>query len=232
MSRLTLTFDNGPWEGATDDILDLLGRRGLKATFFVVGNRLADPILRRRAERAHAEGHWIGNHTFSHRQPLGLYGDGADAVDEIRLAEEALGTLAHPDRWFRPPGKGRLGSHLLNGPAAAYLQAQRYTTVTWNNVPRDWEDTEGAWTGRALTTLATQDWSVLVVHDHHLARMPGTLERFLDEAGEAGAAFVQDYPADCTPMMRGVPAPALRDFVTRTSPAFTAASTAPAAKTD
>ena len=217
--RLTLTFDNGPWEGATDAILDVLDRHSLKATFFVVGNRLADPAARRSAERAHAEGHWIGNHTFSHRQPLGLYENSAEAVDEIRLTEDALGPLAHPNRWFRPPGKGRLGPHLLSEEAAAYLQTERYSTITWNNVPRDWEDSEGAWIDRALATLATQDWSVLVVHDHHLARMPGTLERFIDAAGAAGSSFVQDYPADCMPMSRGVPGPSLRDCITQTSAA-------------
>ena len=72
MRRLTLTFDNGPCPGATERILDILAERNLLATFFVVGDRLADPAAKRCAERAKDEGHWIGNHTMTHGEPLGL----------------------------------------------------------------------------------------------------------------------------------------------------------------
>ena len=63
MQRLTFTFDNGPAPGATEKVLDFLAERAIKATFFVVGARLRTPQGRQLAERAHAEGHWIGNHT-------------------------------------------------------------------------------------------------------------------------------------------------------------------------
>lgn len=214
MTQLTLTFDNGPWsDGGTDAILDSLAKRNLKATFFVVGNRLADPSTRRRAERAHAEGHWIGNHTLSHSKPLGLFENSLEAVDEIRRAEDALGELAHPDRFFRPPGKGRLGHHLLNRPAADYLQAQHYTVVTWNNVPRDWEDQNGEWVDTAIKTALAQTASVLVVHDHHMKRMPGTLERFLDQAAENNIEIVQEMPVECTPLIKGIPTDLFEQFI-------------------
>ena len=67
--EVTLTFDNGPDPEATPHVLDVLAARDLKATFFVVGERLA--AARHLAERAHAEGHWIGNHTWTHRAPFG-----------------------------------------------------------------------------------------------------------------------------------------------------------------
>ena len=67
MTRLTLTFDNGPWaDGASDDILRTLAQRGLLATFFVTGDRLNDPAVRDVARRTKADGHWIGNHSYSH----------------------------------------------------------------------------------------------------------------------------------------------------------------------
>ena len=69
MFDLTLTFDNGPEPAVTPVVLDVLAHHGVLSTFFVIGSKLADPKARACAERAHAEGHWIGNHTFSHGIP-------------------------------------------------------------------------------------------------------------------------------------------------------------------
>ena len=214
MKRLTLTFDNGPWaDGATDDILRSLSSRKILATFFIVANRLEDPAALAVARRAKADGHWIGNHTYSHRQPLGLMDDVRASIDEVALAEGALGDLAGDRKLFRPPGKGSVGKHLLNSGVADYLEANKFTIVTWNNVPRDWEDQSGAWVDRAFSVGSTQDWSVLVVHDHHLKRLAGSLELFLDKAQAADIEIVQDFPADCTPMINGARATDFNDYV-------------------
>ena len=62
--RVALTFDDGPTPGATDAILDALRAACVRATFFVIGVNVAKhPDLLR---RIHAEGHLIGNHSFSH----------------------------------------------------------------------------------------------------------------------------------------------------------------------
>jgi peptidoglycan-N-acetylglucosamine deacetylase len=42
MKKLTLTFDNGPTPGVTESILDILAERGIKSTFFVLGNRICN----------------------------------------------------------------------------------------------------------------------------------------------------------------------------------------------
>ena len=72
MFDLTLTFDNGPEPDVTPHVLDILKAHDIKSTFFVIGEKLADPARRRLAVRAHHEGHWIGNHTFKHTVPLAL----------------------------------------------------------------------------------------------------------------------------------------------------------------
>ena len=79
MLEITLTFDNGPEPGVTPRVLDILRERGIKTTFFVIGEKLADPERRRLAARAHDEGHWIGNHTFTHSVPLGQQRDATTA---------------------------------------------------------------------------------------------------------------------------------------------------------
>lgn len=62
--NLHLTFDDGPSSDWTPKILDLLAKHDVKATFFVVGQNAAgrEDVLRRIA----AEGHTVGNHTFTH----------------------------------------------------------------------------------------------------------------------------------------------------------------------
>ena len=124
-------------------MLEVLAERGLKATFFVVGEQLKEH--RALAERAHAEGHWIGNHTLTHPRPLGA---SAQARYEIEAVE--LGALEHPDKLFRPSGEGGdLEPGLLNHVAVDTLVAGGYTCVLWNAVPGDWEDPDG-WVDRAL----------------------------------------------------------------------------------
>src|SRR3954447_15775185 len=80
---LTLTFDNGPEPDVTPRVLDILRERGIKTTFFVIGEKLGDPERRQLAARAYGEGHWIGNHTFTHSVPLGQQRDAKTAQNEI-----------------------------------------------------------------------------------------------------------------------------------------------------
>jgi peptidoglycan/xylan/chitin deacetylase (PgdA/CDA1 family) len=192
---ITLTFDNGPDPEVTPMVLRALAARDILATFFVVGEQLARS--REPAERAHAAGHWIGNHTYTHAKPLGRV-DAATARAEIERTQELLGELAHPDRLFRPPGGGgALGPHLLNPAAAELLRAGAYTCVLWNAVPGDWKHPDN-WVERALTLCAEHEHTLLVLHDLPSGAMR-QLERFLD----AGLEFTQDFPPACVPLRRG-----------------------------
>src|ERR1043166_6559526 len=105
MFDLTLSFDNGPTPDVTPHVLDVLARRGVKSTFFVIGEKLAQPGNHALAERAHAEGHWIGNHTWSHSRPFGLMEADA-AISEFDRTQQAIGSLMHRQRFFRPYGQG------------------------------------------------------------------------------------------------------------------------------
>ncbi len=94
MTRLTLTFDNGPTPGITERVLDALAEHRAPAVFFVVGDKLRRPGARALAERAVAEGHLVGNHTLTHTVPLGqLEADGdLDAMQrEIDGTQALLG---------------------------------------------------------------------------------------------------------------------------------------------
>jgi peptidoglycan-N-acetylglucosamine deacetylase len=201
-AKITLSFDNGPEPEVTDHVLDVLGAHGVRSTFFVIGQKLADPERRACAERARAEGHWIGNHSLTHTQPFGRRADRDGAEDEIGRAQRMLGALAHPDRFFRPfGGGGALDSGLLNRKVVDYLCAGGFTCVLWDCVPRDWEDPDG-WVERALAQCRAMPCSVVVLHDLPTGAMLN-LERFIVRLGEAGAEIVQDFPPACVPILRG-----------------------------
>lgn len=211
--EVTLSFDNGPEPDATPQVLDVLRHRGILATFFVVGSKLVDPARRSLARRAQAEGHWIGNHSWTHGAPLGLRRDPGHAEREIARTEAVIGSLAHPDRLFRPVGGGgELGPHLLSEEARDHLVAHRYTVVTWSTVPGDWRDPDG-WPDVGMRQCMRQRRPVLVLHD-----LPGgamrQLDRFLGRLLDAGASFTQDFPADCVLMRRGAVTRALAAHVT------------------
>ena len=199
MFELTLSFDNGPTPEVTPFVLDVLARRRVRSTFFVIGEKLARH--RALAERAHAEGHWIGNHTWSHSLPFGLMRRDA-AKSEFDRTQEAIGSLAHPHHFFRPYGQGgNLDNRLLSRPVLNHLARERATIVLWSALPRDWQDPEG-WVDRALDQVAAQPWSLMVLHDLPTGAMRH-LDRFIGLIGERGGRIRQDFPPDCMPMIDG-----------------------------
>ena len=213
MFELTLTFDNGPEPAVTPMVLDVLARHGVLSTFFVLGYKLADPAARACAERAHAEGHWIGNHTWTHTIPLGER-PGADVVrQEIERTQAEIGLLASDPPLFRPNGGGgNLDRRLLSPQAAAALQAGGYTCVLWNSIPRDWTDPD-AWVETALLQLTEQRWTLMALHDIPSGAMRH-LDRFLVEVRHCGGRFRQDFPPSCVPITAGKVTGRLADFTT------------------
>lgn len=202
MKRVTLTFDNGPMPGITERVLDILSARRISATFFVVGERLRSPTGRPLAERAHSEGHWIGNHSLTHTAPLGENTEREYAQREIEETQILIGDHAHGDKLFRPMGGGgAVGPHLLSRAALDCLQAGEYTCVLWSSVPEDWKDQDG-WVERCLADVAAQDWSTVVLHDIENASLP-RLAEFLDRLASMGVEFRQDFPDDVVMLRRG-----------------------------
>jgi peptidoglycan/xylan/chitin deacetylase (PgdA/CDA1 family) len=201
MTKLTLSFDNGPSE-VTPEVLDLLADHRIKATFFVCGKEIVAEPQRAILARAKQEGHWVGNHTFSHAVQLGATDDPDAPLKEIGRTQALLGNLAEPDRLFRPYGGGGvIGRRLLSPAALQFLLKEKYTCVLWNSVPHDWEDPQG-WPERALRDIRSQDWTLLVLHDLPTGAMK-QLSRFLELAQAEGVEIVQSFPDGCIPVRRG-----------------------------
>jgi peptidoglycan/xylan/chitin deacetylase (PgdA/CDA1 family) len=193
--KVTLTFDNGPTPGVTERIIAILAERGIKSTFFVVGERLKIPEAAALLDDIAAAGHWIGNHSLTHSVAFGESTERGYAAREIGETQALIGKHGLPMRLFRPFGNfGKLGPHLLNEEALAYLLAHEFTCIAWNCVPHDWDD-QAHWVQRCLADVERQDWSVVVLHDIEdasLARLP----ELLDRLEEWQVEFVQRFPED------------------------------------
>ena len=202
MSRVTLPFHNGPEPDVTPRVLDILAKHGVRSTFFVLGRKLVEPGREDLARRALDEGHWIGNHTWTHETPLGLNSDPLAAAMEIGATQNVIGGLAHDDRFFRPFGQGgNLDSRILSPAARDYLIAGGYTCVLWNSVPGDWKPGDG-WFDQGLRDIAARDWTLTVPH-----ALPGAcldrLDDFIAADRDPGHEIVQDFPPSCVPIERG-----------------------------
>ncbi|MFJ8039889.1 polysaccharide deacetylase family protein [Kitasatospora sp. NPDC096147] len=153
---VALTFDDGPHPEHTPQVLEVLARHGIRAAFFCIGlHATAHPGLVRRIV---AEGHLLGNHTWSHAYlpdlgPLGLrhqLGSTGEALAEASGA--GLPTL------MRPPYGGRSAA-LMELVAEAGL-----TTVLWDVETNDWAR-PGAEVIAGRVLRRVRPGSVVLMHD-------------------------------------------------------------------
>lgn len=128
--EVALTFDDGPDPDVTPRLLDLLRRRGVRATFFVLTEKAAArPDLLRRIS---AEGHEVGLHFDRHDRLTEM--TVAEARRRVRAARAWLEEVAGPVRFFRPP----FGSQSLQ----TYMMARRegLDVVSWGPYAEDWAE--------------------------------------------------------------------------------------------
>lgn len=200
--RVTLTFDNGPTPGITDQVLDILAERSLRAIFFVVANRVEKGAAARALlTRMVRDSHRVGNHSLTHGRPLGELCK-QETIAEIATAHEVLREFTGENFLFRPWGtQGLLDRRCLNRTAVNYLVNGKHTCVLWNCVPRDWADPVG-WVDRALADAQVREHTLLVLHDVPSGAME-ELPRFLDELDRSGVEVTGDLPGECVPIIDG-----------------------------
>ena len=153
-NTIALTFDDGPEPGVTERLLDTLQAHGLRATFFMIGEKVAAaPALARRV----AENQEIGHHTYTHRKLTEL--SRAEVEQELERTDaifmEVLGRRAD---WFRPP------FGLLRQDQAARVQARGMRVALWSLDSEDWRGGSGpALTERILTH--THPGAIVLCHE-------------------------------------------------------------------
>jgi peptidoglycan/xylan/chitin deacetylase (PgdA/CDA1 family) len=117
-----LTFDDGPIPVVTPWVVDQLGRYGIKATFFMVGDNVHK--FPQEYMQVVENGHRIGNHTYNHLK--GLFTKTSDYIENVDQAD----TFLHSDL-FRPP-------HGFLRQSQYKELSKRYQLVMWDLVTRDY----------------------------------------------------------------------------------------------
>lgn len=173
---VALTFDDGPRADTTARLLDGLLERGAAATFFVIGEQV--PGNKGLLQRMKAEGHQIGNHTYSHVRLLKA--DGDTVVEEIHktevLLQEAVGEGSF---WLRPP------YGLIGGERAKLIKTPM---IYWSVDPQDWKLLN---TDKVVAAVldAVQPGDIILLHDFYATSVDAALE-IIDRLQEDGYAFV------------------------------------------
>jgi peptidoglycan/xylan/chitin deacetylase (PgdA/CDA1 family) len=159
--KIALTFDDGPNDPYTLQVLDILGRHNVKATFFMLGQYVQGrPDIARRVADT---GHVIGNHTFSH--PNLIFLSATRVKKEIEDCERALSdSVGQHSSLFRPPFGGRRPASLR---VARSLALQ---PIMWNVSGSDWKAPSAAYIEQKVASRV-RGGSVILLHDGGHERM-------------------------------------------------------------
>jgi peptidoglycan/xylan/chitin deacetylase (PgdA/CDA1 family) len=131
-NEFALTYDDGPNDACTEQILEILARNEAPATFFVIGRFARERVALVR--RIRAAGHVVGNHTWKH--PLLLFHSPERVREELLSTSKALeDALGERVAYFRPPHGARRPDVLR---AARELGM---APVLWNAMGYDWKPT-------------------------------------------------------------------------------------------
>ena len=183
---IALTFDDGPDEDYTPQILDILKKYNVKATFFVVGQKVGwNPEI---VQREFEEGHEIGNHTFTH---INVCHRGySDINKEITKTQEAIkGITGQEPKIFRPPYRA------INKEMCSIVKEKNMNVILWSDLdPRDWSNPGVYYITNTILTKA-KNGNIILLHDYNNQRRSTSqtiqaLDIFIPILIEKGYKFV------------------------------------------
>ncbi len=180
--RIALTFDDGPDERYTPEILDILREYGVKATFFVVGSncRMCPEIIKRELD----EKHEIGNHTYSHPRLKTL--SSKQLISEIIETENIIYEISeYSPKLFRPP-EGVYTKQISN-----VVDRLEYLPVTWSVDTLDWKGTSAEKITEAVLSSPFSGM-IILCHDYNsfTSHTAEALRMFIPELQRQGYEFV------------------------------------------
>lgn len=173
--KIYLTFDDGPIPESTLWTLDMLREKGVKATFFCVGDNVRKyPDLYRRIVE---EGHVVGNHTHNHLK--GWYQNTQKYVENVILASEFIDS-----KLFRPP------YGLIKSAQARYLKTD-YKIIMWDILSGDYRQDISPERCYQDVLNKIRPGSIILFHNHLRSEknMRYTVPRLIDELRTQGYEF-------------------------------------------
>ena len=177
---VALTFDDGPHGQKSLDLLDLLRKLQVPATFFVVGMQVKKyPQI---VERMILEGHEVGNHTYHHyRLPKIPLEEVAGELNSTRtLLQEVIGSRT---RLVRPPG----GEY--NPAIQRVMEQNGYANILWTDDPADYAPGRSAGQIEGFVMRDITPGGIILLHDGVLPTM-AALPRIVARIRAKGLTFV------------------------------------------
>lgn len=170
--KISLTFDDGPVPGITDWVLEELEKRGMKATFFMVGDNVRKhPAL---AQSVLVAGHQLGNHTYHHLS--GWKTSTQTYLDDVASCDAILvDTVGETPRFFRPPY-----GWMSPGQAKGLVPAKKI--VMWSLLSYDFDSDLSSEILIRECTSRTAPGTIVVFHDQQKtkAQLRRVLPQYLD----------------------------------------------------
>ena len=183
---VALTFDDGPDEVFTPQILDILKKYNIKATFYVIGEKVQynKKIIRREYE----EGHEIGNHTYTHiNVSKNSYNKIKKEIKDTQSAVKSV-TGTYP-KTFRPPYRA------ISKDMCEIIKSNNMNIVLWSYVDaRDWSS-PGVSSIIKTIENGVQNGCIILLHDYNKIRNPKSqtieaLDKIIPDLLEKGYKFV------------------------------------------
>lgn len=174
--RVALTFDDGPSTKYTEKLLKGLKKRGVKATFFLTGERIS--YSEKIVKRMKKDGHVIGNHTYTH---IDLAKTGYnEAKKEIEDTNNAIKEITGEKPKFLRPPYGDWNEKLL--------EETDMSIVLWSVDPEDWKDRNADVVAKRVIKC-TRPGDIILLHDIFGTSVDAAL-KIVDELQSKGYQFV------------------------------------------
>lgn len=174
---IALTFDDGPHNKYTKQLLDGLKERGVNVTFFILGSRVSSNL--ELVKRAYDEGHEIASHTYSHLN-LNLESSAVVRSELIKTSaalDQACGSGT--EYLVRPP---------YGNANASVLSVMDAPAIIWSVDTNDWKYKDSDHVCNHIVNNAA-DGAIILCHDIHSTTIPGAL-RAIDKLLDKGYEFV------------------------------------------
>lgn len=192
-----LTFDDGPSESVTPQILEILKSEDVKATFFVLGSRveLYPDLLKREYE----EGHYIANHGYSHNYSS-IYSSEQSVLDEYNNTENKIQDVlgdGYSSHLFRFPGGSEGGKYAkVKNSAKKLLEDNNISYINWNALTNDsvGKPTHESLVSDLKKTSNGKNKIVVLMHDTGAKQLTAdTLKEIISYLKEQGYCFKNFY---------------------------------------
>ena len=193
-----LTFDDGP-SNNTHEILDILKKYNIKATFFVLGSQVK--VFPETTNRIYNEGHYIANHGYSHKYS-NIYQSPEQVLNEFNQCNQIVASTINVPEYnshlFRFPGGSVGGKYAeLKSQAIALLDQNNILHIDWNSLTGDSEKTnptEEYLMNNLQKTTEGKNSLVVLMHDAQAKHITvETLPKVIEYLIQQGYTFKNFY---------------------------------------